>query len=64
MRVQSISKALWTKHKDLALCSLCHPFVLSLQRGALNSEAFRAYIAQDSYYLQSFKNAFGGRMMS
>lgn len=59
MAAISLSLQLWKKNFNTALCSLCHPFVLSLQQGLLNTEAVRAFIAQDSYYLNSFKNAFG-----
>ena len=61
---RTVSSLLWSRYRDLALASACHPFVLSLQRGTvLKTEAFKAYIAQDAYYLTSFKHAFGSSLL-
>lgn len=54
-----LSRRLWVAHLDIALASLSHPFVLALQKGRLQTDAARKYIAQDAYYLASFGSAFG-----
>jgi thiaminase/2-hydroxy-3-keto-5-methylthiopentenyl-1-phosphate phosphatase len=54
----SISSRLWIRCIDQALASATSPFVVSLTRGSLTKHAFKAYIAQDAFYLDSFKQAF------
>lgn len=54
-----ISSALWHTCKDLALASATHPFILSLYRGTLHESAFKSYVAQDVFYLKSFRRAYG-----
>lgn len=54
----SISSRLWFRCFDSALASATSPFVVSLTRGNLAKSSFKAYIAQDAFYLISFKQAF------
>lgn len=54
----SISSRLWLRCYDTALASATSPFLVSLSRGSLPKSSFRAYIAQDAFYLISFKQAF------
>jgi thiamine phosphate phosphatase / amino-HMP aminohydrolase len=54
----SISSRLWFRCFDSALASATSPFVVSLTRGSLAKSSFKAYIAQDAFYLISFKQAF------
>lgn len=54
----SISSRLWLRCFDSALASATSPFVVSLTRGNLAKSSFKAYIAQDAFYLISFKQAF------
>ena len=54
----SISSRLWLRCYDTALASATSPFVISLTRGSLVKSSFKAYIAQDAFYLISFKKAF------
>ena len=54
----SISSRLWLRCYDAALASATSPFLVSLSRGSLPKSSFRAYIAQDAFYLISFKKAF------
>ena len=54
----SISSRLWLRCYDAALASATAPFLVSLSRGSLPKSSFRAYIAQDAFYLISFKQAF------
>lgn len=54
----SISSRLWLRCFDSALASATSPFVISLTRGSLPKATFKAYIAQDAFYLGSFKKAF------
>lgn len=54
----SISSRLWLRCYDTALASATSPFVVSLSRGSLVKSSFKAYIAQDAFYLISFKKAF------
>lgn len=54
----SISSRMWFRCFDSALASATSPFVVSLTRGSLAKSSFKAYIAQDAFYLISFKQAF------
>jgi thiaminase len=54
----SISSRLWLRCFDTALASATSPFVISLTRGILPKPTFKAFIAQDAFYLGSFKKAF------
>ena len=54
----SINARLWNKCLDAALASATASFVVSLTRGTLSSPSFKAYIAQDAFYLKSFQRAF------
>jgi thiamine phosphate phosphatase / amino-HMP aminohydrolase len=54
----SISSRMWFRCFDSALASATSPFVVSLTRGNLAKSSFKAYIAQDAFYLISFKQAF------
>lgn len=54
----SLARALWEENGDLALATLNHPFVRGLGDGTLPVESFRAYVAQDAFYLESFARAY------
>lgn len=54
----SVSSRLWVRCFDTALASATSPFLVSLTHGHLAKNSFKAYIAQDAFYLISFKQAF------
>ena len=54
----SISSRLWVRCFDTALASATSPFLVALTQGKLANNSFKAYIAQDAFYLVSFKKAF------
>jgi len=54
----SLSRALWEENRGLALTTLEHPFVRGLGDGTLPIVSFRAYVAQDAFYLESFARAY------
>ncbi len=53
-----LAAALWTANADLARACLDDPFVRGLADGSLPVECFRAYVAQDAYFLEVFARAY------
>ncbi|MHC4224009.1 MAG: TenA family protein, partial [Planctomycetota bacterium] len=53
-----LSRTLWEANVDLADACLNHPFVRGLADGSLKKEAFKRYVAQDSFFLESFLRAY------
>ena len=49
---------LWQCNTDLVRACLDHPFVRGLARGSLERDAFKRYVAQDTYFLQAFLRAY------
>jgi thiaminase/transcriptional activator TenA len=45
---------LWRSNFPLALSCLSHPFVRALGDGTLPANLFRAYVAQDAFFLRAF----------
>ncbi|QIN77553.1 hypothetical protein GBA65_02440 [Rubrobacter marinus] len=54
----SLSKALWEENAGFARASLEHRFVRGLGDGSLPLGSFRAYVAQDAFFLESFARAY------
>jgi thiaminase/transcriptional activator TenA len=54
----SLARALWEENRGLARTTLEHPFIRGLGDGTLPIESFRAYVAQDAFYLESFARAY------
>jgi thiaminase/transcriptional activator TenA len=54
----SVSQTLWMESADLATAALQHPFVRCLADGTLPREHFTRYVAQDSFFLESFARAY------
>jgi thiaminase/transcriptional activator TenA len=54
----SLAKTLWTANADWAARILTHGFVRGLREGALPLESFKAYVAQDAYFLEAFARAY------
>src|SRR5216684_4668153 len=50
--------ALWTSNLGLARSCLMHPFVQGLGDGTLHADLFRAFIAQDAFFLRAFLKAY------
>ena len=56
--MSTLSNRLWIRCLDAACASATAPFLVALTRGTLAKSSFKAYIAQDAFYLDSFKQAF------
>src|SRR5438270_3521005 len=54
----NLARHLWTCNQDLATGCLQHPFVCRLADGSLPAAAFRAYVAQDAYFIEAFARAY------
>ena len=54
-----LSQSLWDKNFNLAKQSLQTKFVQGIKNGSLPEEKFKAYVAQDYYFLRSFAHAYG-----
>lgn len=54
----SLAKALWEENTDLAQAALTHRFVRGLAYGNLPLESFQNYVAQDTFFLESFARAY------
>jgi thiaminase/transcriptional activator TenA len=53
-----LAAALWSANADLARASLESPFVRGMADGSLPLDCFRAYVAQDAYFLEAFARAY------
>ncbi|MBV9327358.1 MAG: TenA family protein [Chloroflexi bacterium] len=53
-----LAAALWAANADLAQACLDDAFVRRLADGSLPVELFRAYVAQDAYFLDAFARAY------
>src|SRR5260370_755337 len=49
---------LWRANFPLAQSCLAHPFMQALGEGTLKADWFRAFIAQDAFFLGAFRNAY------
>ena len=54
----SFAAALWEENADLAQVALGHRFVRGLGDGTLPLENFQNYVAQDTFFLESFARAY------
>ena len=53
-----LHQLLWAEADEVAEACLAHPFVQGLGDGSLSEEAFRAYVAQDAFFLRAFFSAY------
>ena len=54
----SISNTLWERNYELDILSLKSKFVQGLKNGNLPKNIFQEYVAQDSFFLESFSRAY------
>jgi thiaminase/transcriptional activator TenA len=54
----SLAATLWQANADWAGKILAHRFVQGLGDGSLRQDSFKAYIAQDAYFLDAFARAY------
>jgi hypothetical protein len=52
-----LHETLWRANLPWAHACLAHPFVQALGEGTLKPDLFRAFIAQDAFFLGAFRNA-------
>jgi thiaminase/transcriptional activator TenA len=55
---EPLHERLWLINRDLASACLGHRFVGGLADGSLDRELFKAYVAQDAFFLRSFLSAY------
>jgi thiaminase/transcriptional activator TenA len=53
-----LHETLWRANLPWAHACLGHPFVQALGEGTLKPDLFRAFIAQDAFFLGAFRNAY------
>src|SRR5260370_16447399 len=53
-----LHEVLWRSNLPLAHSCLAHPFVQALGEGTLKADLFRAFIAQDAFFLGAFRKAY------
>ena len=53
-----LHEILWQQNVRLAEACLHHPFMRGLADGTLDPEAFRSYVAQDAFFLNTFARAY------
>lgn len=53
-----LHKVLWKLNKDLANACFAHAFVRGITDGSLNKNAFKIYVAQDTFFLKAFRKAY------
>jgi thiaminase/transcriptional activator TenA len=53
-----LATQLWAANRDLAEIALGGPFIRGVAHGSLPAECFRAYIAQDAFFLEAFARAY------
>ena len=55
---ESLHNVLWSANIEIANKCLNHPFVQGIKNGALDENAFKAYVAQDAFFLRAFRQAY------
>jgi thiaminase/transcriptional activator TenA len=53
-----LAARLWEANRDLAMVALGDRFVRGLADGSLPAESFKAYVAQDAFFLEAFARAY------
>ena len=53
-----LHESLWRQNAEITQRCLRHPFVRGLADGTLDRNAFRRYVAQDSFFLRTFLRAY------
>jgi thiaminase (transcriptional activator TenA) len=55
---RGLAARLWEANRDLAMVALGDRFVRGLADGSLPPESFKAYVAQDAFFLEAFARAY------
>ena len=56
--MSTFAAELWNANADLAQACLANPFVHGIADASLPVECFRAYVAQDAFFLDAFARAY------
>ena len=55
---EKLHDTLWKLNENIANKCLEHPFIQGIKEGTLNENVFKLYVAQDTFFLRAFRQAY------